>query len=154
MAPSILSTILQGTAITTATATGAFVVWTKHCTFVDLSPATDPISKSPFFQKYNPDSKTTPTHDLCIRRIPIFKLRADLVEDANRGGTKLVEAFCAGIWSGFGNALHSPTPTSASPFSLQTCHVTHPFPPIPVTCLPPFLSTAASPENLHTDPGV
>ena len=78
-----------------------FFVWTKHCKFEDLDIASDPTFQSTFFKKYNPSSNPV-THDLCVRRIPIFKLKPQLVEDAAQGGTKLVEAFCAGVWGGFG----------------------------------------------------
>jgi hypothetical protein len=105
--PSLVSKLLQGSAITTSASIAAFVVWTKHCEFDDISPATDPIFQSAFYKKYNPSSNPT-THDLCIRKIPIFKLRQDLVEDAEKGGTKMVEAFCAGVWGGFGMALPRP----------------------------------------------
>jgi hypothetical protein len=99
--PSLTSKLLQGTAVTTSATIAAFFVWTKHCKFTDISPATDPIFQSAFYKKYNPSSNPT-THDLCIGKIPIFKLRPDLVEDAEKGGTKMVEAFCAGVWGGFG----------------------------------------------------
>ena len=100
--PSLTSKLLQGTAVTTSATLAAFFVWTKHCKFVDLSPATDPLFQSAFYKKYNPNPNPT-IYDLCIRKIPIFKLKQELVEDAEKGGTKMVEAFCAGVWSGFGN---------------------------------------------------
>jgi len=106
MPVSRTSKLLQGTAVSFLTTVGAFVVWTKHCKFVDLSPVTDETFQSAFYKKYNASSNPT-THDLCIRKIPIFKLKPNLVEDAQQGGTKLVESFCAGIWSGFGNSFPS-----------------------------------------------
>ena len=102
--PSLTSKLLQGTAVTTSATLAAFFVWTKHCKFVDLSPVTDPLFQSAFYKKYNP-SPNPAMYDLCIRKIPIFKLNRELVEDAEKGGTKMVEAFCAGVWSGFGNYL-------------------------------------------------
>ena len=106
MGPSLLSRTLQGTAVATLTSTGAFYVWTKHCHFVDLSSATDPIFQSAPFRTYNPSSNPT-THDLCVRKVPLTKLNTDLVRDASEGGTKLVERFCAGIWGGPGKVLSS-----------------------------------------------
>jgi hypothetical protein len=105
--PSLTSKLLQATAVTTSATIATFFVWTKHCHFTDLSPATDPIFQSAFYKKYNPSANPT-THDLCIRKIPIFKLKPELVEDAERGGTKMVEAFCAGVWSGFGMLILLP----------------------------------------------
>lgn len=106
MAPtSLTSKVLQGATVSATATIAAFFVWSKHCTFVDFSPATDPVFQSAFFKKYNPSMNPT-THDLCVRRIPLFKLRTDLVEDASNGGTKMVEAFCAGVWGGFGTSLH------------------------------------------------
>jgi hypothetical protein len=99
--PSLTSKLLQATAVTTSATIATFFVWTKHCQFTDLSPATDPIFQSAFYKRYNPGANPT-AHDLCIRKIPIFKLKPELVEDAQRGGTKMVEAFCAGVWGGFG----------------------------------------------------
>ena len=101
MPTPLYSKALQGVGVSAFATTCAFFVWTKHCKFVDLSPATDPVFQSPFFRIYNPDSNPT-THDLCIRRIPLFKLKPELVKDAADGGTKMVEAFCAGVWGGFG----------------------------------------------------
>lgn len=101
MPTSLFSKVAQGTAVSASATVAAFFVWAKHCKFVDFDPATDPVFQSPFFKKYNPDSNPT-THDLCVRKIPIFKLKPELVEDAEKGGTKLVEAFCAGVWGGFG----------------------------------------------------
>lgn len=99
--PSLTSKLLQATAVTTSATIATFFVWTKHCHFTDLSPATDPIFQSAFYKKYNPSANPT-THDLCIRKIPIFKLKPELLEDAEHGGTKMVEAFCAGVWGSFG----------------------------------------------------
>ena len=108
--PSRLSKFLQGTAVASLTTVGAFFVWTKHCKFEDLDPFTDPTFRSTFYKKFNAESNPT-THDVCVRRIPTFKLRKDLTEDAANGGTKLVEALCAGVWGGFGKCFYVPTST-------------------------------------------
>jgi hypothetical protein len=104
MAPSILSRTLQGITVTGVASVGAFFVWTKHCRMTPLNeftPATEPLFQSRWLQKFNPGANPT-THDECVRRIPLFKLRPELVEDAQKGGSKLVEAFSQGIWGGFG----------------------------------------------------
>ena len=98
---SRLSMLLQGTGMTLFASASTFYVWTKHCHFVPLSPTTDPIFRSPYYAQYNPSANQT-THDLCVRKLPLFKLRPELVEDARDGGAKLVESFCAGVWGGFG----------------------------------------------------
>jgi hypothetical protein len=101
--PSRLSILLQGTAVSALTTVGAFFVWTKHCRFEEMDPATDPTFQSAFYRKFNATPNPT-THDVCVRRIPIFKLKRDLVDDAAKGGTKLVESFCQGVWGGFGRS--------------------------------------------------
>jgi hypothetical protein len=104
--PSRLSKLLQGTAVSAVTTVGAFFVWTKHCRFEEMDPTTDATFQSAFYRQFNATPNPT-THDVCVRRIPIFKLRRDLVDDAAKGGTKLVESFCQGVWGGFGRS--SPT---------------------------------------------
>lgn len=59
--------------------------------------ATDPVFQSPFFKKFNPNNNPT-THDLFVRRVPLDKIRPELLEKKG----KLVEAFCAGVWGGLG----------------------------------------------------
>ena len=101
MPTSRLSKLLQGAGVALFASATTFYVWTKHCHFVPLSPSGDPIFRSAFYGKHNPASNPT-THDVCVRKLPLFKLRPELVEDAQKGGTKLVEGFCAGVWGGFG----------------------------------------------------
>lgn len=63
--------------------------------------ATDPTIKSLLFSKFNPN-KNPPFYDVCVRRIPLSKLDTELIEDARKGGSKLVERFAQGIWAGRG----------------------------------------------------
>jgi hypothetical protein len=116
--PTLTSKLLQATAVTTGASAAAFFVWTKHCHVSELGgPAaatTDPIFASGFYKTYNPHANPT-AHDLCTRTVPLVQLKPELAEDARRGGTKLVEAFCAGIWGGFGKfPFFSPFPTNPS----------------------------------------
>ncbi|KAI1615787.1 hypothetical protein EDD37DRAFT_597121 [Exophiala viscosa] len=107
MAPSLLSRTIQGVTVTGVASVGAFYVWTKHCQMTPLdrfTPATEPLFRSEWYKKFNPLQNPT-THDECIRRIPLFKLRPELVEDAQKGGSKLVEAFSQGIWGGPGYTI-------------------------------------------------
>src|SRR5438045_9351205 len=112
--PTLTSKLLQAAAVTTGASTAAFFVWTKHCHVSELGGAatTDPIFASGFYKTYNPRANPT-AHDLCTRTVPLVQLKPELVEDARRGGTKMVEAFCAGIWGGFGKFPISPFPPSS-----------------------------------------
>jgi len=101
MPTSLFSKVVQGVAVSSVTTVGAFFVWAKHCKFVDLDPFKDESFHSLFYRKFNPETNPT-THDLCVRQIPLWKVKPELVQDAHNGGSKLVEAFCAGVWGGFG----------------------------------------------------
>lgn len=102
--PSRASYLLQGTLITTLSSLGAFHVWTKHCDVRPLDPNVEPLYKSSFFRKYNPDNNPT-QHDVIIRRIPLHQLKPELLDDAQNGGSKLVEHFTGGI---FGSLAYTP----------------------------------------------
>ena len=81
----------------------AFPVWTKHCHVQDL-PVTDPLFRSSNYKKFNP--KGSPSlSDVCVRRIPLYLIRPDLLEDDKRGGGKLVEAFCSGVYGSKGESI-------------------------------------------------
>lgn len=104
MGPSRLSKTIQGITVTGLATVGAFFVWTKHCHMTPLNqftPTTEPLFQSSWYKKFNPLQNPT-THDECVRRLPLFKIRPELVEDAQKGGSKLVEAFSQGIWGGPG----------------------------------------------------
>lgn len=104
MPVSRTSKFLQGTGVSVFASIAAFVVWTKHIYWEDISPATDLIFRSNFYQKYNPSSNPA-LQDVCVRKIPAFKLKPELVQDAQAGGTKLVEHYCAGVWMGSGKLM-------------------------------------------------
>lgn len=80
-------------------AVGTFFWATRNDTFVPLAPS-DPIFHSASFNKYNP-SKNPTTHDLYIRKVPLSQINPSLLEKKG----KLVEAFCAGVWGGWGYAI-------------------------------------------------
>jgi hypothetical protein len=102
MPTSLRTKILtQGTAVSIGASACAFFVWTKHCKFEDLDPAKDPIFRSTFYRKFNPSNNPT-THDVCVRRLPLWQIKESLVADAENGGSALVEAFCQGLWGGLG----------------------------------------------------
>ncbi|KAA8643937.1 hypothetical protein EYZ11_006400 [Aspergillus tanneri] len=82
-----------------AASVGAFFWTTRKSTFVPMTPS-DPIFKSSFLRAQNPQQNPT-SYDLCIRRVPLSEINPSLLEKKGR----LTEAFCAGIWSGWGYAL-------------------------------------------------
>jgi hypothetical protein len=121
MGPSRLSKTIQGITVAGLASVGAFFVWTKHCHMTPLNqftPTTEPLFQSSWYKKYNPLQNPT-THDECVRRLPLFKIRPELVEDAQKGGSKLVEAFSQGIWGGPGTFVHFPWSTAASVSSCE-----------------------------------
>ncbi|OJJ64682.1 hypothetical protein ASPSYDRAFT_341385 [Aspergillus sydowii CBS 593.65] len=78
---------------------GAFFAYTRNDRFEPMT-TTDPIFNHPFYHKFNP-SKNPTTHDFCVRRVPLSEINPSLLEKKG----KLVEAFCAGVWSGWGYAF-------------------------------------------------
>ncbi|KAL2811428.1 hypothetical protein BJX63DRAFT_276479 [Aspergillus granulosus] len=94
MARGIKAT-LKVAAYGTSVSLGAFFVATRKNVFVPLDP-TDAIFQHRLFRELNPSNNPT-LNDLCIRRIPISDIRPELF--GKEGG--LVEAFCAGVWSGW-----------------------------------------------------
>ena len=75
---------------------GTFVAMTRKSKFVPVA-TTDEIFSNVFYLRNNPE-KNPSLHDLCVRRVPLAQIRPDLLEKDG----KLVEAFCAGVWSGLG----------------------------------------------------
>ena len=90
---------------TALSATLGYTAWTRRSKIEALSPH-DYLFGTTLFARYNPNNAPT-TSDLCLRRVPLDQIQPELLEDANRGGTKLVESFCAGLWSGWGKILLS-----------------------------------------------
>lgn len=64
-----------------------------------ISPlaAADPIWSSRLYKRYNPSANPA-TQDVCIKRIPISKIRPELLN--NKGDLAL--EYCRGVWSGVG----------------------------------------------------
>jgi len=62
----------------------------------------DYLYNTTFYARYNPENNPT-TSDVCIRKVPLSKIRPEYLEKYG----KLVERFCAGVWSGIGKS--SPT---------------------------------------------
>ncbi|KIY02053.1 uncharacterized protein Z520_02191 [Fonsecaea multimorphosa CBS 102226] len=78
---------------------GAFQWWTQDCQFVPYEVSRDvSLSGSAFYRRFNPNQNPA-FQDLCVRRIPLSRLDPKLLRDYEEGGTKLIEAYCAGIWA-------------------------------------------------------
>ncbi|KAL3456423.1 hypothetical protein BJX64DRAFT_294106 [Aspergillus heterothallicus] len=90
---------LKFAAYGTSASFGVFFIVTRKNVFVSLD-ATDPIFRHRLFGELNPLDNPS-LHDLCIRRVPISNIRSDLIQKEG----KLVEAFCAGVWGGWGYRL-------------------------------------------------
>ncbi|KAH1303151.1 hypothetical protein KXV31_008319 [Aspergillus fumigatus] len=95
----VYARFLKLTTIGGAATVGGFFWYTRNDVFVPL-PLTDRILHSARFNALNPLRNPT-THDLCIRRVPLSDIDPTLLEKKG----KLVEAFCAGVWSGWGYAF-------------------------------------------------
>ena len=74
----------------------AFTAYTRKSKIYDVSP-TDYLVESTILARLNPYNNPS-MKDVCLRKVPIGQIRPELLE----GGTKLVEAFCAGVWSSWG----------------------------------------------------
>lgn len=77
-----------------------YVALTRKNKIQPVSP-TDYIFNSTQFARYNP-SNLPATNDVCVRKVPVGKIKPELLESAEKGETTLVERFCAGVWSGWG----------------------------------------------------
>lgn len=94
----IFSKLIKTTVAGSIASVGVFWGATRNDIFETMD-SSDPIFQSAFFKKFNPSSNPT-LHDICVRRIPLDKIRPSLVEEKG----KLVEAFCAGVWGGMGKS--------------------------------------------------
>lgn len=70
--------------------------------------ASDPLWTSSLFQRHNPSANPS-TQDVCIRRIPLSKIRPELL---HKDGDLALE-FCRGVWSGWGMFFFSLLSVSA-----------------------------------------
>lgn len=75
-----------------------YKIWTRKSEVHPL-PTTDYLFGTTLFARYNPYNNPV-TRDVCTRRVPLQQIRPELLE---REGA-LVEAFCGGVWSGWGYA--------------------------------------------------
>ncbi|KAJ5550316.1 hypothetical protein N7461_005014 [Penicillium sp. DV-2018c] len=92
----LISKLVKTSVAGSIASVGVFWGATRNATFAPMD-SSDPIFQSALFNKFNPNRNPT-MHDVCIRRIPLDKIKPSLVEEKG----KLVEAFCAGVWGGMG----------------------------------------------------
>ena len=92
----IVRTIFNTAILGGAGTAGGWVFWTRNSKFVPLS-SSDPIFTSSYYSRDNPNHNPA-TQDLCVRKVPLRKIQPQLLEEEGR----LTEAFCAGVWGGFG----------------------------------------------------
>lgn len=92
----ILRTTLALTGWGSLATVGTFAFWTRQSRFVPMPP-NDYIYNTTMFARFNPERNPTMS-DLCVRRVPLGKIRPELLEDEG----KLVERFCAGVWGSIG----------------------------------------------------
>jgi len=89
---------VQSTIASTVLYSSLWVYLTRKSEFIPLE-ATDPIFRSSSYLHNNPN-KNPATQDLCIRKVPLAKIKPQLLEKEREG--KLVEEFCKGVWGGWG----------------------------------------------------
>ncbi|EEH39165.1 hypothetical protein PAAG_01627 [Paracoccidioides lutzii Pb01] len=94
-----IKALFKASAFGGAVTTGSYLYLTRGSNVVPCSMS-DYLFTSPYFSKYNPHSNPA-YHDMCLKRVPLSKLNPQLL--AQDG--KLVEAFCASVWSGLGYAI-------------------------------------------------
>lgn len=80
---------------------GGWQFWTRHCFFEPFGPENDPIFQSDHYKRHNPENHPS-LKDSCVRKVPLSQIPSELVDDTLKGGSKLVERFCAGVWGGYG----------------------------------------------------
>lgn len=86
------------------TGTASFHLVTRKCYFEPFGPENGrSLYEHPLLTQINPWNKPG-SADSCVREVPFDKLDKVTLEDAKKGGTKLVERFMAGMWGGFGKA--------------------------------------------------
>ena len=92
----IIRTLIQTTALGGVGTGLGWAFWTRNSKFIPIS-SSDPLFSSPAYLKNNPN-RNPATQDLCVRKVPLSKIKPQLLEKEGR----LTEAFCAGVWGGLG----------------------------------------------------
>lgn len=81
-------------------AAGTFVALTRKNRILPI-PASDYIFNTTHYARNNPYNSPV-TQDICLRSVPLSQIKPEYLEAGAEG--KLVEGFCAGVWSGLGYA--------------------------------------------------
>jgi hypothetical protein len=96
-AMAILRTLMRTAGVLTGLGTGALGYLGASTTIISPIPADDPIWASNNYSKYNPH-RNPPTQDICVKRIPLRKIKPELLE---KEGDLALE-LCRGVWGGLG----------------------------------------------------
>ncbi|KAH7156738.1 hypothetical protein EDB81DRAFT_398769 [Dactylonectria macrodidyma] len=96
--------LAQATAGASFAGAAGFWFWTRKCHFEEFGPHNDNLFRYPMLKQINPYNNPD-SHDMCVRRVPFSQLKPELLEDTLQGGSKLVEAFCRGIWGRYGYSI-------------------------------------------------
>jgi hypothetical protein len=75
-----------------------YTLYTRKCKIEPLPP-TDYLFGNTLIARFNPYN-TPVSSDICKRRVPIDRIKPELLQPGQE--SKLVERFCAGVWSGWG----------------------------------------------------
>ena len=95
----ILRTALAVTGWSSLGTAVAFTAYTRKSKIYDMDP-TDYLLGTTILARFNPYNNPA-MKDICVRKVPIGQIRPELLENES----KLTEAFCAGIWSGWGYSI-------------------------------------------------
>ncbi|KAK3306481.1 uncharacterized protein B0T15DRAFT_527335 [Chaetomium strumarium] len=82
----------------------ALYLWTSRCRFEPFGPENSTLFRHPILKTINPRNNPS-SNDCCVRAVPLAQVRPELLEDARRGGARMVETFCAGMWGGYGYGI-------------------------------------------------
>jgi hypothetical protein len=85
------------TGVLTSASLAGYLGWTT--TLISPLPRDDPIWKSNAYARFN-IHRNASTQDVCIKRIPIDKIRPELLQKEG----DLVLEFSRGVWSGWGRS--------------------------------------------------
>lgn len=99
--------------------TGAitYSFWTGQNVVLPIPP-TDYIFGNTLIARFNPNNSPV-FHDVCLRKVRFENIRPELLDPQNEG--KLVQAFCAGVWSGAGES-YKPSPPRPTMMMMMLCH--------------------------------
>lgn len=88
-------------ALTTLASVSAFTIWTQRCHFIEVENALGSVVDEVSLELYRANPNIA-LFDVCQRQVPRRFLKQELVHDAEKGGSKLIEAFCQGLFGGRG----------------------------------------------------